>query len=188
MAREVLAGGARLLQYRNKTAGKALRQEQAHALAQLCREAGVPFIVNDHLDLAMETGADGVHLGRHDVSVAEARYRLGSGRIVGASCYDQLTLAIQAERAGADYIAFGAIFASSTKPDATNAPLDLLTRARRELRIAIVAIGGVTPDNAASLLGLGVDAVAACDALFGSDGCRQAAERMARSLSPPQPA
>ncbi|MDQ3186639.1 MAG: thiamine phosphate synthase [Pseudomonadota bacterium] len=180
MTRQVLMGGARLIQYRNKTAGIALRLEQARLLAHLCRKFSVPFIINDHLDLAVEAGADGMHLGQEDVPLAEARRRLGHGKIIGVSCYDRLELAIEAERQGADYVAFGAFFASITKPGAAAAPIDLLRQAKRILHIPVVAIGGMTSDNAVELIRLGTDAVAASNALYGAANIRSATEKFSR--------
>lgn len=180
MTQQVLAGGAQLFQYRNKTANIALRLEQARLLAHLCREFNVPFIVNDHLDLAEEVGADGVHLGQEDASVTEARRRLGHGKIIGVSCYDRLELSIEAEHQGADYVAFGAFYASITKPGATVASIDLLRHAKQKLHIPIVVIGGITSSNAMKLINLGADAVAASHALFGARNIQSAAEKFSR--------
>lgn len=184
MTQQVLTGGARLLQYRNKTANSALRLEQARLLARLCRKFSVPFIVNDHLDLAIEVGADGVHLGQIDASVSEARQRLGHGRIIGVSCHDRLELAVEAQRQGADYVAFGAFFASATKPGAVGAPIELLRHAKQKLHTPVVAIGGLTPSNAVALIHLGADAVAASNALYGVGDIRSAAEKFSRLFKP----
>lgn len=164
-----LAGGARAVQYRQKSAPAARRREQAAALLARCRAAGVPLIVNDDAALAAEVGADGVHLGRDDCDLAVARRLLGPGRLIGASCYNQLDLARRACAAGADYVAFGAAFDSPTKPAAVRAPLELYRAARRVLAVPIVAIGGITVANAPALLAAGVDAVAVISALFESD-------------------
>ncbi|MDN5936923.1 MAG: thiamine phosphate synthase, partial [Nitrosospira sp.] len=155
MTQQVLEGGARTVQYRNKTANIALRLEQARLLAHLSRKFNVPLIVNDHPDLAVEIGAHGVHLGREDASIAEARRKLGPGKIIGVSCYDRLALAEEAERQGADYVAFGAFFASVTKPGAAAASIDLLLHAKRKLRIPVVVIGGITSTNAMKLINAG---------------------------------
>lgn len=180
MTRQVLTGGARLVQYRNKTANISLRLEQTRLLAHLCRKLSVPFIVNDHPELAIEADADGVHLGKQDASVAEARRKLGQERIIGVSCYDQLELAIEAEHQGADYVAFGAFYASITKPDATTASLDLLRHAKRKLRIPVVAIGGITSNNATELIHLGANSVAVSHALFGAWNIQSEAEKFSR--------
>ncbi len=186
MARQVLAGGARLLQYRSKTDDIALRLEQAHALAHLCRRFHVPFIVNDYPDLAVEVDADGVHLGRDDARISEARHDLGPEKIIGVSCYDRLAYAVEAERQGADYVAFGAFFASVTKPGAVSAPIDLLCDAQRKLHIPIVAIGGITPENALELIRQGADMVAVSNALFNDGNIQSAAESFSRLFKPGQ--
>ena len=152
------------LQYRNKHAGAAQRAAEAHALAELCREYGVPLIVNDDVDLALAVGADGVHLGRSDGDLASARARIGA-RLLGASCYDSLDSARRAIAAGADYVAFGSVFASPTKPDAVRAPLSLL-RSARVLGVPLAAIGGITLENATDVIRAGADCIAVISALF----------------------
>jgi thiamine-phosphate pyrophosphorylase len=164
--RAALTGGARVLQYRNKTASSVLRSIQARALQQLCAEFAVPLIINDHLDLALAVDAAGLHLGGEDGDIAAARARLGPGKLLGASCYDRLELAQNAITAGADHIAFGSFFASSVKPDAVRPPPDLISRAKRQFRLPVVAIGGITPHNAPQLIAAGVDAVAVISAVF----------------------
>jgi thiamine-phosphate pyrophosphorylase len=166
---EALRGGAAAVQYRNKAATADLRRDQAAALAAQCRVAAVPMIVNDDVELALAVGADGVHLGAGDGDLAAARARLGPGRLLGASCYNRLELAHAAVAAGADYVAFGAAFASSTKPGAVHAPLELYRAARAALAVPIVAIGGITVANAPALIAAGVDAVAVITALFDAD-------------------
>lgn len=178
-----LAGGARLLQYRNKSATSASRLAQARALLALCRSSRVPLIVNDHLDLALAVGADGVHLGAEDGSLAAARKRLGPARILGASCYDRLDLALEAERVGADYVAFGSFFASGVKPGAVRAPLALLRDAKRRLLVPVMAIGGITLENAPQVIAAGADGVAVISALFGADDVRAAARRFSALFS-----
>lgn len=176
-AEAALAGGARLLQYRNKSASSALRFAQARALLALCRGFQVPLIINDHLDLALAVNADGLHLGAEDGSLAATRKQLGPARILGVSCYDQLERALEAERLGADYVAFGSFFPSSVKPGAVRAPLALLRDAKRRLSVPVVAIGGITLDNAPQLIAGGADGVAVVSALFGADDVRLAARR-----------
>lgn len=161
-----LAGGARIVQYRRKQTDVAARLDEAARLAQLCRDAGALFVVNDDARLAAAVGADGVHLGRDDGSVAEARAVVGPAAIVGVSCYDQLGLAIEAQRQGADYVAFGSFFASSVKPDAVRPPISLLTEARRVVRCPIVAIGGITLERAPELVSAGADALAVISDIF----------------------
>ncbi len=167
--RAAVAGGAAAVQYRNKPAEPALRRAQAAALAALCREAGVPLIVNDDLELALEVDAAGVHLGRDDGDLAAARRRLPPGKLLGASCYDRLERAVQAVAAGADYVAFGSVFPSPTKPAAVHAPLALFGEARRRLGVPLVAIGGITLANARAVVEAGADALAVITALFAAD-------------------
>ena len=178
-----LAGGARLLQYRNKSASTALRLLQGRALRALCREYQVPLIINDHLDLALALDADGLHLGAEDGLLSAARARLGPDKILGASCYDRLERAQEAERLGADYVAFGSFFPSSVKPGAVCAPLALLGNAKRRLSTPVVAIGGITLDNAPQLIAAGADGVAVISALFGADDVNLAARRFSALFS-----
>lgn len=160
---DALASGALCaLQYRAKHADAAARRRDAEQLLARCRVHGVPLIVNDDLELALAIGADGVHLGRDDGELAAARARL-PGRLLGASCYDRAELAERAVRAGADYVAFGSVFASPTKPAAVRAPLALFAR---EFGVPKVAIGGITLDNAPPLLAAGADCLAVITDLF----------------------
>ena len=158
------AAACAALQYRNKSADTGTRLEQARRLATLARRHGVPFIVNDDLQLAIAVKADGVHLGRDDGDVAAARAAL-RGKLLGVSCYDSIAEARVAVSAGADYVAFGSVFPSSTKPGAVRAPLRLFTEAKA-LGVPLVAIGGITPQNAAAVLRAGADALAVISALF----------------------
>jgi thiamine-phosphate pyrophosphorylase len=173
-----LDGGAAVLQYRDKTADAARRLAEARALAALCAGRGVPLIVNDDVELALAAGAAGVHLGEHDPGLAEARARLGARAIIGVSCYDSLERARHFAAAGADYLAFGAFFPSPTKPQARRATPHLLAEARA-LGLPLVAIGGITADNAPGLIAAGADAVAVISALFGAADVRAAARRFA---------
>jgi thiamine-phosphate pyrophosphorylase len=163
---QALSGGASVVQYRNKVAAPELRREQGRALAVLCREAGACFIINDDLALALELNADGVHLGKDDGDIACAKRQLGPGKLLGASCYDRIDLAQAAERAGVDYLAFGSVFSSVTKPAAVCAPLSIFAEARRRFSLPLVAIGGITLQNAPRVFGAGADAVAVISALF----------------------
>lgn len=162
----VLPARPAIVQYRNKLADAALKREQSTRLLALCRAAGVPLVINDSLALALEIGADGAHLGRDDGDPALARAALGPGRILGVSCYNEWQRAVAGAAAGVDYVAFGAMFTSSTKPDAPRAGLDLLTRAHRELRLPVAAIGGITLDNAPSLVAAGADLLAVISDVF----------------------
>jgi thiamine-phosphate pyrophosphorylase len=177
---QALSGGATAVQYRNKTASPELRFEQARALAALCRESGVPFIINDDLALALTLDADGAHLGADDGDLADARLRLGQGKLLGASCYNRLELAEAAVRAGADYLAFGSVFSSSTKPGAVRAPLTLFAEARRRFSLPLVAIGGITLQNAHQAFAAGADAVAVISAVFDAGDIAASAAGFAR--------
>lgn len=173
-----LAGGVAAVQYRDKSADVARRHEQASELVALCHRFGVPLIVNDDLRLADLCDADGVHLGRDDGSVREARIILGKGKFIGASCYQSLELAQAAQAAGADYVAFGSFFPSPTKPAAARASLDLLRDAARLIHVPIVAIGGITLTNAPALLDAGADSLAVLSALFDAPDIRTAAHAL----------
>jgi thiamine-phosphate pyrophosphorylase len=172
-------GGAVAIQYRNKAATAELRAHQAFALRVLCAKRDATLIINDDVDLADAVGADGVHLGRDDVTVGEARERLGPSALVGASCYDSLEIAERAVDAGADYVAFGSFYPSNTKPGAVRAPLSLLATARARWTIPLVAIGGITPANGRSLVAAGADALAVVSALFDADDVAAAARAFA---------
>jgi thiamine-phosphate pyrophosphorylase len=177
---EAIAGGARLIQYRDKGSDQPRRLREATQLLQLCRYHDVTFIINDDVALAAEIGADGVHLGRDDTEIRLARQRLGRAAIIGVSCYNDWQRAVAARRNGADYIAFGAFFASATKPQAVSADIALLQRSNRELGIAVAAIGGITPENGAALVAAGADMLAVVQGVFAQTDTRRAAEEYAR--------
>jgi len=164
--RQVLKGGVQVLQYRNKAADAALRLAQAQALRTLTRMFGVTFIVNDDAQLAATVDADGVHLGAADGEVDAARGILGSNKLIGVSCYNRLQLARDAVVTGADYVAFGAFYSSTVKPEAVVALPALLHEARAELSVPIVAIGGITAENGAVLVQAGANALAVISAVF----------------------
>jgi thiamine-phosphate pyrophosphorylase len=189
LVREVaaaIAGGATLVQYRNKIAARDLRLEQASALKSLCRERGALLIVNDSIDVARAVDADGVHLGRDDGPAAPARAALGLDKIVGISCYRSLETAQAALAAGADYVAFGSFFPSSVKPGAVRAPLELLTQARQTLAAPIVAIGGITAENGGALVRAGADALAVISAVFAMEDVEAAARAFAPLFEAPR--
>jgi len=186
--RAVLTGGASVVQYRNKSNEVALLHEQASELLALCHEFHVPLIINDSLRLADLTGADGLHLGREDGSLRQARIVLGGEKIIGVSCYNSLELALEAEANGADYVAFGSFFPSSTKPGAVAAHLGLLQEAKVRLNIPIVAIGGITLDNAPALIEAGADAVAVISGLFEAPDIQLAAQLYSQLFCRPVPA
>jgi len=170
-----LAGGVAAVQYRDKSADVARRHEQASELVALCRQFGVPLIINDDLRLADLADADGVHLGREDGSLKEARIILGKDKLIGASCYQSLDRARAAQAAGADYVAFGSFFPSPTKPDAGRADPALLRAAAQAIQVPLVAIGGITLASAPALLDAGADSLAVLSALFDAPDIRAAA-------------
>ena len=161
-----IRGGARMVQYRDKSGDHRRRLEQAADLLALCRASDASLIINDDLALALDIGADGLHLGEDDGDIAAARRALGPSRLLGASCYNRMELAERALAAGADHIAFGSVFASPTKPGARRAPLELFVQARRRFDAPLVAIGGITLDNAAQVIAAGASAIAVISALF----------------------
>ena len=172
-----LAGGAVLIQYRDKSADAVQRSDRARAVFACCRIHGVPLLINDDVELAAAIGADGVHLGRDDAALGAARQRLGPRAIIGVSCYNQLPRAIAAAEEGADYVAFGRFFPSLTKPRAVQAEVDLLRRAKKCINIPVVAIGGITPDNGGSLVAAGADLLAAIHGVFGVPDVRSEVKR-----------
>ncbi len=177
-AEACLAGGAALLQYRAKGIAPTLALEQARRLRDACRATGALFIVNDSVDLALATGADGVHVGREDEDVRAARERL-HGAILGVTCYDQLERARAARAAGADYVAVGSVFPSPTKPGAVLAPLKLIAQAREASGLPVCAIGGITLQNAPKVVTAGADMLAVISAVFDAPDVRSAAAAFA---------
>lgn len=175
-----LQGGVSILQYRNKLANHKLQTQQARAILPLCRQYGVPLIVNDSIKLCLTLDADGVHLGADDGNLAEARARLGANKIMGASCYNRFDLALSAQQAGADYVAFGACFASSTKPHAPVAPLDLFVQACQKLKVPSVAIGGITLENASKLIDAGAHSIAVINAIFSADDIKSTTQQFTK--------
>ena len=161
-----LEGGARLVQYRNKEAPMPLKRSQAAELLRICHAHDARLIVNDDVWLAIEIGADGVHLGRDDADPVMARQALGPKRLLGVSCYGDVERAVAAEAAGADYVAIGSLFASATKPNATRAPLELITEIKRRVKVPVAAIGGIKLENAPAVLAAGADMVAVVSDLF----------------------
>lgn len=184
-AAAALRGGARLLQYRDKSADTGRRLAEARALLALCTRHDALLVINDDVDLALASGARAVHLGAEDGSLTEARARLGAGAVIGVSCYDDIERARRLAAAGADYLAFGAFFPSPTKPQARRASLDLL-QAAAPLGLPRVAIGGINPDNAAALRDAGADYLAVISAVFGQPDIEAAARRFANLFPVPE--
>ncbi len=172
-----LQGGISMLQYRNKLADPKLQTQQARAILPLCRQYQVPFIINDSVKLCLTLDADGVHIGAEDGNLTEIRTRIGKYKILGASCYDRFDLALAAQQAGADYVAFGACFASSTKPNAPVANLSLFDQARTQLTIPAVAIGGITLTNAPQVIAAGADSLAVINAIFNATDVKSSTEQ-----------
>lgn len=168
MAEASLAAGASILQYRDKSTNTIKRLEQAKNLKNVCDKHSATFIINDDISLAIKINADGVHLGRDDLSVKEARKQLGPEKIIGVSCYNQISLAREAIEQKADYIAFGSFFNSSVKPDAPVASLELITEIKKISGIPVCCIGGINIDNCEPLIACGADMLAVISEVFSS--------------------
>ena len=167
---EVIAaikGGAVVVQYRDKNPSDAIYL--ASELLKVCHRSNVPLLINDDVELAANIGADGVHIGKEDGAIAKARSRLGKKAIIGVSCYNFVDQAVDAERQGATYVAFGRFFPSTSKPLAAPAQLETLRQARLKVSVPIVAIGGILPDNGGQLLTAGADLLAVIGGLFEND-------------------
>ncbi|MCU7905851.1 MAG: thiamine phosphate synthase [Candidatus Thiodiazotropha sp. (ex Epidulcina cf. delphinae)] len=175
---EALRGGARIIQYRDKSNDRHRRRMEAGALHRLCRQYGALLLINDDVELAKQSGADGVHLGREDAGLAFARARLGANAVIGVSCYNCLESAHRACVAGADYAAFGRFFPSRSKPDAVRADPELLRRAKTSFDLPLVAIGGITPENGARLISAGADMLALIHGIFAQPDVEAAGRRI----------
>lgn len=178
MCEAALRGGAGVLQYRDKNAAAQTKTRRAQMLKELCAGYGAIFIINDDIALAQNTAADGVHLGAADCRIAAARAECGARMLIGATCGGDIRRALRARAAGADYCAFGAIFASQTKPDARQCDLTTLSDAKQKLNLPIVAVGGITPQNAARVFAAGADAVAVCAGIFAAADIKTAARKI----------
>ena len=163
---QALRGGTAIIQYRDKTGNEAKRLAQASALRTLCNQYNACLIINDDTGLAEAVDANGVHLGEEDVSIEQARLMLGDSAIIGVSCYNQLQRAVEAQAAGADYVAFGAVFTSPTKPGARPASCELVREAKSQLEIPVCAIGGIDKSNVAQVIDAGADMTALISGLF----------------------
>jgi len=178
--KSAIEGGAFMVQYRSKIQDRDVKMQQCAAILRLCREYEIPCIVNDDVDMCRILEADGVHLGEKDDNIAEVRHILGEDAIIGSSCYDQLDRAKSAQKEGASYVAFGAMFPTSTKPNAPRASLALLKEAKREIQIPIVAIGGITVNNAHDVIKTGIDAIAVITSLYEAKSIKETAETFAK--------
>jgi len=172
---QALRGGAALVQYRHKSADAGLRLEQARQLLELCRRHQRPLIINDHVDLCLELGADGIHVGGTDAGIAQVRAAVGPDRIVGASCYGSMDLARAAHAAGASYVAFGGFYPSRIKKYEVSTQPAIVAQARQELPLPSVVIGGMTVDNARPLVEQGADMVAVISSVYFADDPEAAA-------------
>lgn len=176
--KQALTGGCSIIQYRDKSVNESKRLEQAMTLRKLCNEFNTTLIINDDITLAKAINADGVHLGEDDVTIEQARSILGSNAIIGISCYNQIQLAIAAQAAGADYVAFGAVFSSPTKPDARSASCELIAEAKSQLDIPVCAIGGIDKSNVGQVIASGADMTALISGLFAQQDIRRTAEHI----------
>ncbi len=174
---QAIIGGVKIIQYRDKSKDNKRRFKQAQALRHLCQQYKIPLIINDDVTLAQQVNADGVHIGKEDADLSTARAVLGDEAIIGVSCYNQLSLAHQAINASANYVAFGRFFNSRIKPQAVSCSVEVLREAHKTLNAPIVAIGGITPDNGAELIGAGADCLAVIQGLFGQTDVITAAQR-----------
>ena len=177
---QALSGGTAIIQYRDKSGSETKRLEQASVLRSLCNKYRASLIINDDIELAKAVAADGVHLGEDDLSVEQARLILGNNAIIGISCYNQLKLGTRAQTAGADYVAFGAVFTSPTKPHARSASCELISEAKAQLDIPVCAIGGIDKSNVESVIEAGADMTALISGLFTEPDIRLTAEHISR--------
>ena len=183
--KEVVAaikGGAVVVQYRDKNSVDAIAL--AAKLVEVCHEYHVPLLINDDVDLAIAVGADGVHIGKEDGAIAHARARLGATAIIGASCYNSVERALEAQAQGATYVAFGRFFPSNSKPLAAPAELTTLQAAKLKISVPTVAIGGILPENAGQLLNAGADLLAVIGGLFDKDDIEESARQYKALFEP----
>ncbi|MBI2487339.1 MAG: thiamine phosphate synthase [Deltaproteobacteria bacterium] len=178
---KTLIGGAKIVQLREKDTPEEEIIKLGKDLHEITRKYGVPLIINDSPVLAKEIGADGVHLGEDDPPISEARKLLGSEAIIGVSCYGMIERGLQAEKEGADYVAFGTPFFTPTKPERKPTPFEVLREAKRKItRIPIFAIGGINAENARSVLETAVDGIAVITSVFSSSDSEKASQDLAR--------
>jgi thiamine-phosphate pyrophosphorylase len=175
-----LQGGAKIIQYRDKSNDQQKRFQQATILRTLCQQYQATSIINDDIELAKAVAADGVHLGKNDASLTRARQLLGDKAIIGVSCYNELRLALEAEKNRANYVAFGAIFSSSTKPNAVVAGLDIIAAAKQQLSIPVCTIGGITDKNIPQVVKQGADMAAVISSLFSAHDIKHTAQNLSQ--------
>ena len=174
----IIIGGASVIQLRDKTLNDDELFKHAAAIMEICRYYNIPLIMNDRVSLAKKIKADGIHIGKDDQGIRAARNYLGDKFVIGASCYRNLHSAIQAQRYGADYVAFGSIFPSPTKPRAPRCSLATLRKAKSTLHIPVCAIGGIQQKNIQSVMATGIELVAISHAIFNAKDPQQAATKM----------
>lgn len=177
---QALSGGASIIQYRDKSANTDKRLHQAGALRTLCDKYNACLIINDDISLAKSVAADGVHLGEDDIPIEQARQVLGDNFVIGISCYNLIEAALDAQAAGADYVAFGAVFSSPTKPNARTASCELINNAKSQLDIPVCAIGGIDKSNVSSVIDAGADMTALISGLFAESDIRHTAAYVSR--------
>ena len=175
-----LLGGTKIIQYRDKSKDSNKRLEQASLLKNLCDTHSAVLIINDDIDLAKSVNAHGIHLGKDDSSIEQARETLGEDTIIGISCYNQLEQALEAEQAGADYVAFGTMFSSPTKPDAVTAGTELIIEAKQQLDIPVCAIGGIDSSNVEDVVNAGADMTALISGLFAAQDIQSTARHISQ--------
>ena len=178
-----LQGGVKIIQYRDKSSDRQKRFKQAKNLCSLCRQYEAISIINDDLELAKTVNADGVHLGKNDASPKEARQTLGSDAIIGVSCYNSLSTALLAEKNTANYVAFGTMFPSPTKPDAKPADLNIISEAKQQISIPVCAIGGITEKNIQQLVQQDIDMTAVISSLFSTSDIKATANALSKHFT-----
>lgn len=178
-----LQGGARVIQYRDKSVNRQKRLTQASALRAICDQYQATLIINDDIELVRAVNADGVHLGKDDSQITEARQVLGDNCIIGISCYNDIDLAISAEKNTADYVAFGAMFSSPTKPEAVTANLEIISAAKQQLSIPVCVIGGITDNNIHQVIEHGADMTAVISSLFSADDIKHHAQKLSQHFN-----
>ncbi len=182
---QAISAGISLLQYRNKTAPLAQQENEAKILAELCKKNNVLFLINDNVELALTVNADGVHLGQTDANIKHARLQLGENKIIGVTCNNKIEYAVTAQQQGADYVAFGRFFNSTTKPNAPHADLSLLKEAKKLITLPIVAIGGITHQLAPLILEEGVDMIAVIQGIFAEKDIPEAVQKFVKIINSP---
>jgi len=183
---KAIISGIGILQYRNKTADLAQQEYEANILSTLCKKNNVIFIINDNIELALAVNADGVHLGQSDQNIEYARQQLGGNKIIGVTCNNKIDYALTAQQQGADYVAFGRFFNSTTKPTAPLADLSLLQQAKKVITLPIVAIGGITHQLAPLVLNEGVDMIAVIQGIFSEKDIPTAVQKFVQIINTPQ--